>query len=162
MKVVLVAVLLSTLIGSCYQCPPATCNRSQLDPFVYCIEDKNCSIDGQVVTSCTIGGWLNCRLYYLGRDEVLAIPVERMWRNAQGNTGTLRDLEITGKGPDLRTMTVTLDDRPVACTGSANKVVCWGLDATTHVLKLTNPGPGAIVALDMVLRDQSCKYVCPI
>lgn len=162
MKVVLVAVLLSALIGSCYSCPPRTCNPTVLDALLYCFEDKNCSIDGQVITSCTIGGGLNCRLFQLRAKEVLAIPVERMWRNAQANTGMLRDLEITeGQGPDLRTMTVTLDDKPVACDGSATDVVCRGLDPTTRVLKLTHRGPGSTAALDIILRDQSCKYVCP-
>jgi len=160
-KVLLPLPVATTLVAaSCgSNCPTPSCFNGTVDVLYYCVEYKNCTINGQFVTSCIIGGGLNCRLRYLNPQEVMAIPLTGAWNDA----GTARDLEITDNGADLRNMVVTVDDKAVSCSGVANDITCKGLDRSGRILKLTQPGPGGAYDLYVWLRDFSCNPPpCPV
>lgn len=143
-------------------CPPIPCNQSSLGPFTYCIEDKNCSVDGVLITSCSIGGGNVCPLWTLGPNQVLVVPFGRIWADA----GSRRDLVITYAdqgGPDLTLASVVLDGVPTTCERSATQVMCRGVGPTLRELKFQLRGKSTVGGLYLWLRDTSCNYApCPV
>ena len=152
------------LLAACSisNCPPIPCNQSSLGPFTYCIEDKNCSVDGALITSCSIGGGNVCPLWTLGPNQVLVVPFGRIWADA----GSRRDLVITyadQAGPDLTLATVVLDGVPATCERSTRQVLCRGVGPNLRELKFGLGGTGSVGKLDLWLRDTSCNYTpCPV
>jgi hypothetical protein len=139
------------------------CRGDTLDPFVYCMQDQNCSVGGVAITSCKVGGGNVCPLWTLQPGQVLAIPFDRIWLDAGASSsdgGSLRDLEIMHgdeSGPDLTKATVLFDDVEASCERSARTIVCKGVGPALRVLKFKHAGPGSVGRLYLAVLDVACR-----
>lgn len=160
----LCSALAGLLLAACREGPcPLPCRLGTLDPFVYCMQDQNCSVDGVTITSCKIGGGNVCALWTLEPGQVLAIPFDRIWRDGGASSsdgGSLRDLEIMHgdeSGPDLTKATVLFDDVEASCDRSARTIVCKGVGPALRVLKFKHAGPVNVGRLYLAVLDVACR-----